>query len=72
MAERGSDEGNIKIILCGETGAGKSTLSNTLLGRREFDSKRSREPVTTEVQKSDFCWWTKTVQYFCMRYTWMP
>ena len=56
MAERESDEGNIKIILCGETGAGKSTLSNTLLGRREFDSKRSREPVTTEVQKSDFCW----------------
>ncbi len=56
MAEPEPEEGNLKVIICGETGAGKSTLSNTLLGRQEFYCKKNRKPVTTEVQTADFCW----------------
>ena len=47
---------NIKITVCGQTGAGKSTLCNGILGAEVFKSKNSFDPVTNEIQKSHFDW----------------
>ena len=47
---------NIKITVCGQTGAGKSTLCNGILGDKVFESKKSLDAVTNEIQKSHFDW----------------
>ncbi|XP_078542129.1 GTPase IMAP family member 1-like [Lissotriton helveticus] len=50
------DRQELRLVLVGSAGAGKSATGNSLLGRREFESRPAAVPVTRACQRGEGDW----------------
>ncbi|XP_044288113.1 GTPase IMAP family member 2-like [Varanus komodoensis] len=49
-------DGELRLILVGKSGGGKSAMGNTLLGREEFESVLAANATTLQCQKAQGSW----------------